>query len=850
LFCTLLAWHTHLTPYFVQRSRSDERHGRDGSRSYFWAKDLTAAPKPLDITDRHLPVFIDVDYYVDMPAFLCQVFRPTLLYTMQPEQVSRGSTGSGDYSYTFLEDNRLSYIVNGGGQYEHSVWNYALDSIAVTRKFLGLPIQVAMYLVERRYAGVDHQLVLLIPVCRWTGPMAILASFIAGPTLDFIRPVVTLQDPTTKVLAKFLRMKVARADGLFMSTGIPGAYVSSTIPITTDDAIALRSATGSHSLQHALVRSYVQDAEEAALLTSFHRMNQVMPAPTVFPVAEGVRRYQVSRTFDDEAKPSLVAFMSPIVHGSFAPDRCYDNEEAAVRGRIVGVKSTTAATPFLIKVFMEFIDRFLPESQVLIPAIPEVVWEKQNRPTQRTINEYAVSVRDAPGDRQDHRMLDVFVKAESYPDVKDPRLISVLIPEDKVEYSMFMYALADHVKTQSWYAFGKAPAEIADIIVRKLSNALTASNSDFSRFDGTISPAMREFEALVIARAFPAQYVARALELHRSQFNLFACTTRGVKYPSGTARASGSPETAVMNSLVNAFVSFLAFRKTLKNGRFMDADTAWAALGIYGGDDGLTPDIEKGPYLAAAALCGLKLEVEVVQRHRRGVMFLSRVYGPDVWTGDNTSTCDLPRQLVKLHTTPVLSASVTPERKLLEKARSLYLTDRNTPIIGQFASKVVEIHGSIDLDPGQDIQPMRKWGSDVDLDAQYPNGPSDWMQGYADEALDGLGFDQVMFGQWLATAKTLTDLLSPPLCAPPPAFNPKQAVVVDGETFVPPKGLLPLPQGPDQNGRAKDKGERNKASRPAKAKKAVKRPTNHTTNTKSAKAKPARQVPNAEVRSG
>jgi hypothetical protein len=297
---------------------------------------------------------------------------------------------------------------------------------------------------------------------------------------------------------------------------------------------------------------------------------------------------------------------------------------------------------------------------------------------------------------------------------------------------------------------------------------------------------MRELETLIITRAFGRQHVEKVLELHRSQYNLFAYGTFGTKYNTGTARASGSPETAALNSIINAFCAFLAKRKTKVGGAFVQATEAWKQLGLYGGDDGITADLSTPEYIAAAKMCGLKLDVATVRRGELGVTFLSRMYGPEVWFGDPSSTCDLPRQLVKIHTTVRLPESVTPQRKLLEKCRSYVLTDANTPVIGPFAQKVVDLHGTIEQDTRLDIQPMVKWGSDLDLTLQYPNGPKDWMMTYARQALEPFHFDWPKFNAWLSGVRRLDDMLSPPSCAPAVPVTPKIPVVVDGDVHTPP----------------------------------------------------------------
>jgi hypothetical protein len=458
LFCSVYSSHVQLPAYYVQRSRADERHYRDGCRSYFWAKDLSAQPSPMDMEPESLPVFIDVDHYVNMPRFMCQNFRPMLVYTFQPEQVARAAKPGSDYSYTFNRDNEVVYLVNGGGSYKHMVWNYGTDSLKVTRKVLGIPIQVAVYLVDRRAAGQDHQLVLLVPVARWSGVMALLADWISGPALARLKPVQ----------GDYLRMLVASSAGLRMSTGAVGKFICSNIPAADDDAMSLLAETMTHGIDRAMIRSFLStdvSGVESAVLLPYHKSKSKRTTPIVYPVEECVRRYQVTQDPDPDAKPSLVAFMSAIINGSFAPDKCLSNEKACIKGRITDVKSQVTPTPFLVKVMHEFAVQFIPHPGCLVPVPVEEVFARQPRPTQRHILENASAMNRTDEGMKHRRIIKMFQKAESYAGPKDPRPISTICGEDKLDYSAYMYALAEHVKTMPWYAFSRSPREIAARVV-------------------------------------------------------------------------------------------------------------------------------------------------------------------------------------------------------------------------------------------------------------------------------------------------------------------------------------------------------------------------------------------------
>ena len=146
LFVDQLARLTGLNPYYYQCSKTDQRRGRDGSRTYFWSKDLQIDPKMFCPAEKDFIVMIDVDQYVDIPEFLAANQKPLVIYTFRP-----GSAGEseGEYSFSFDKDSYVTYHVTGGATYKHRVWNYINDSFGVYQTFLGIPTSYTAYLTER-----------------------------------------------------------------------------------------------------------------------------------------------------------------------------------------------------------------------------------------------------------------------------------------------------------------------------------------------------------------------------------------------------------------------------------------------------------------------------------------------------------------------------------------------------------------------------------------------------------------------------------------------------------------------------------------------------------------------------
>jgi len=737
-----------------------------GSRAYYWSKDLTIEPRVMSIPYNPLVAFVDVDEYVDMPNFLAKHAHPTVIYTFQPDQVAKVAN---NYSYTFDKDNNVVYAVTGGGGYTHPVWNYSTDHVVVSNTIFGIPYRRVCYAVERRNTAPDHEIILLVPIGTWFGLGAILHKmWIEGRDLERLKPATP---------EGFLRMQISSLEGVKVSTGRVGYYNSATIPVVTDDTIATIARTNAYDLTMAPVLSFVDgDRQAAAALLDFHRSaNGGEKRPVVCPVPQAVRRYQFDpRNFDPKAKPSMVAFMSPMINDAFVPDQTVGNEVQCVEGRIENVKpKELPLTPFLVNTMKEFLELLIPDeqAQLLDPVEYDVVLERQHRPTQRRI-----LANSECGKAK--RIISMFMKKEPYSNVKDPRAISTINGVDKREYSRYMYSFECIMKKQPWYAFAKTPIDIANRVSQLCEECIShTTNSDFKRFDGHGSNLMRELEKMALVRAFRVTYHAEILELHKGQYNLKAYAALGTMYETDYTRASGSPETSLFNTLVNAFTAYLAKRMSKDmHGVHICPTEAYAALGIYGGDDGLTADLDANIYKRAASSIGQELDVEPIRRGHGGVKFLARVYSPHVWFGDNTSCCDIPRQVGKFHMSVRMPVTITPIMKLLEKVRSYVLSDENTPIIGDLCRRVIEINGEIAKD--EKLSQLSTWLAQYDKKVQYPNAKASWMMSYCEHALPD--FDYKRFVVWLASCSSVDDILRAPMFQAPTPAKSDVPVAIDG----------------------------------------------------------------------
>lgn len=318
---------------------------------------------------------------------------------------------------------------------------------------------------------------------------------------------------------------------------------------------------------------------------------------------------------------------------------------------------------------MEFIDFMCAP---LVPFEFAEVVEAQSRPSQRVGNEEA-------GHNlawQSKVAIEAFQKRELYTEAKPPRNISTLPPAHRLQYSRFTLALANHLKTFKWYAFGRNLQEVGELLSDLAVFARTLCESDYSKFDGTHSFALYLVELAILLRCFRSQSRTVAHE-HQAMTSARAKTRLGQLYDIDGSRVSGCADTTTMNTIDNGVVGYCTRRMT------MSPAEAWAHLGLYGGDDGVIPDVDPATYSGVAKAFGLVLKPATHSAHEP-CSFLGRVF-PFPRTSP-ASISDLRRSLPKLCATTDLV--LAPEVVLRNKAEGYIITDPETPVLGAWCRMV------------------------------------------------------------------------------------------------------------------------------------------------------------------
>jgi len=750
--------------WIFQMSKSDQYQGLIGYRTYYDIADLNISVRKDPIPPGAAIGIVDVDYHIENVAgFLASrkfKDRMFILFTVTPTKVA--SQQEGNTAYTFEADGKMTFRIQGTKMYNHYVYNYSDDNILVTKYKFMVPIYTTSYRVYRHRVNSFKSVVILIPTMRLNFPYNQYFKMFPEKPLRRLDPRV----------GDSLYMIHMGEEGLRCSIGEVGYYFSANMDITRFETCVLEAQALVNPITLGNTESLISgNRQEAAMIIKLVRQKQNIKHPE-YVVANPPRIRKLifeeqNIPHDPEAKSSGEAFMSPFLDEAFWPARCKANDQRMIDGRVNSRKNTRELTPSLRKYMKEFLEFMIPIPEILVPVDNDELRNRQPTRTQQHILDDAEGM--GPSEKT---QIKSFMKAEAARKIADPRNISTLPPGLKASYSMVIYSLMNYIHDYQtfvpWYASGFTPLEVASKVASTCQKAKRhAANTDYTRYDGGINDLSRLFETMLLARAFKPEYKSSVLDLHSKQYQVQASTKFGVKYNTGYTRASGSPETAVMNAAYNAFISYVAYRIGGLMVPGLDPEEAYNALGIYVGDDGLNADIDPDAMSNAANMCGQELKCEIVRKGALGITFLARLYSPYVWYGELNSMCDIHRQLAKFHSSAKLPDGTDNWTKLYMKCLSFRNSDANTPVLGPFIHKVMELAVRYPPNTAQ-VESFRKifdrYLTVDDPNQDYPNAYHPWMVDVFQRDLPFFTLDE--FKAWIELC------ISPEIALSPPHFHP------------------------------------------------------------------------------
>jgi len=390
----------------------------------------------------------------------------------------------------------------------------------------------------------------------------------------------------------------------------------------------------------------------------------------------------------EDGTAAIRKITEPYMLDAAHPTRSENSDRSCITGRILDVKNPVKSVPpFYHQCLLEFAKFLVPDhlANTLVPQDFSFMKEQWKRPAQRALLERVKHVLffTKPW------AVKSFQKAESYAKITHPRNISTLPTGFNARLGQFIYPYSEFVmKNAHWYAFGRAPAEVGRVLMRKAEGTHAAIVDDTTRLDGSCGIFHHLINKTCILRAFSEEYKGEVSSLLDREAHAHGFTSFGLHYTADFNTLSGSSDTSCKNSTTTAFLHYLERRIA-----GLQPKAAYAALGIYGGDDGVTFDCDQQLLSKVYAKTGLLVKTDLVHTGSP-VPFLGR-YFVDPWTCPN-SVADVPRQLRKLHLTAT-PATVPRDMILLRKAEAIMVTDPETPILSTWARKVIEFTHHIDV---------------------------------------------------------------------------------------------------------------------------------------------------------
>jgi len=412
------------------------------------------------------------------------------------------------------------------------------------------------------------------------------------------------------------------------------------------------------------------------------------------------------------------------------------NDERGVLTRIDKVVNPVEPPEVYRSYMTEFCDLLL-RGRKFAPVATDEVIRKQNKPLQRARHKRKIGViPNATGESQ----VSSFLKLSLESSPIDPRIVSSLNYEHNLALASYVYGFKELLLTEGYYMPGLSCVIRAEKIRQYCSQFNKISQTDFSRFDGSMSYFLREIDSRIMRSAVKPDFAHELNQLLKADIDTQARTSFGVKYNTKASRISGSSCITEGNTIVNAFVDYAAHRKTGHS-----PGKAYSLIGPKYGDDGLTCATEH-TFQEVCKDLGLKSELLVSNKHQP-VTFCSRIF-VDPWV-TTTSITDPKRAIVKIGFS---TKNYTDAQNYSNKVAGYAQDDRLTPIFRTYIkrAKHLKIKPNIDLSYGGwpqdkadqaliDIVFMKTSGLDPHTVACYEAGTIDTIAMPFDTSLNEFG---------------------------------------------------------------------------------------------------------------
>jgi hypothetical protein len=361
---------------------------------------------------------------------------------------------------------------------------------------------------------------------------------------------------------------------------------------------------------------------------------------------------------------------------------------AAVVHRVQDVKNTVKPSQEVFNMMEDFITQVFTDVGItehsLEPfSIQEVVDKTHNAKTQgrlRGVDADSFFETDAPYDVK----VRAFDKAETYVGKAKERVISPVDDENLACLARYTYALKPFLKRAKWYCPGMTPIEVSVAVQNLIRQDDEVWETDYSNFDGTITQWLRRLEKRLYTRAFAAPGSKEVGECIARESRVRTASTRAGSYEPGGIRLSGSGLTTDGNTLLNAFMQYMAYRRMGK-----ESVEAYASIGLCFGDDGVMTGSVNGHMFKVCESVGLVIKMlPACCPERPYVTFLGRVYPAP---HDSLYSFQEPMRVWPKINLISRSNPVDEKERHAAKVASYLIIDGKTPILGAYTRKMLQL---------------------------------------------------------------------------------------------------------------------------------------------------------------
>nr|APG76502.1 hypothetical protein 1 [Hubei noda-like virus 4] len=411
--------------------------------------------------------------------------------------------------------------------------------------------------------------------------------------------------------------------------------------------------------------------------------------------------------YPEDARPMGVEPVSNVVYavetfGTGAVMISIESERDTIDRRIAQPRSLFCGDAMIDAYAKEFLD-YVCGGASLLPVDADRVERQMDRPSQKS-NRRAV---DTIMDILPAGLKQLFTKREAVPVGKPARNICTVSPQRLYRAARFMIAASDYMHKFVWWVWGHGSGATSRKYRESCASHPTMMESDFSKFDASLGPFWLEFNREFMFRLFSG-HVAEIDELLRDSEWQQVSTTLRQRFSYGCGRFSGVNETALFNTIDQAFVQYCTFRRC---GSSHAEAVELLEKSLFGGDDGIVPYVGQD-LPGTAAVFGMKVTYRIFESHSP-CRFLGRIYLCGAESTD--SVHDISDWAANVHLVS-RAGNISIAQALVNTATGMWVTDSKTPIISDFCKSVFRAYPHLSRNIHRNDE---WWFSHYDLDDPF-----------------------------------------------------------------------------------------------------------------------------------